>query len=130
MDPKHRTLRSKAMQETYYRLIAQGEFKKGCALCSKEAVQAFKHWKIVKNDFPYDLVAETHDMIVPLRHVDTAGISGEEWGELQTIKQDYINPRYQFTMEATNWNQSIPSHFHLHLILIKPDIVSCKTLSN
>lgn len=119
MDPQKRTLRTKKVQNAYRETMVSGTHDKGCALCDKVALKTFTHWRIVKNDFPYDLIADVHDMIIPLRHTTDVGLSKEEWEELQVIKKAHLNETYQFIMEAMTWTQSIPAHFHLHLVLVK-----------
>lgn len=117
-----RTLRTKQVQQAYTDAVALGVLKQGCVLCKKDALKTFEHWKIVENDFPYDIIAETHHMIVPLRHMISAGLTGEEWGELQKIKKEYITSTYQFMVESTHANQSVPEHFHVHLIVVKENL--------
>lgn len=91
-----------------------------CVLCTKPSLKEFTHWRILKNDFPYDLVAEKHDMIVPKRHVKEDWLTDEEKSELFSIKEDNLIKNYDFTLEA--FGKSIPEHFHLHLIVIKDSI--------
>ncbi len=71
------------------------------------------------NAFPYDRIAKTHDMIVPLRHVDEDHLNDEELKELKIIKDNYLHKEYEFIIEATYKVKSIPAHFHLHLLTIK-----------
>lgn len=111
-------LRTPESQEKYRAYIRAGGLQSECALCSKEAKHRFSHWKIICNDFPYDLIADVHDMIVPIRHVDEGGITEEEWQEYHQIKADFIQ-QYDYLVEATNKNKSIPAHFHIHLIVGK-----------
>jgi diadenosine tetraphosphate (Ap4A) HIT family hydrolase len=110
------TLRTKESDRRYQEAIAAGVLQSGCVLCTKEPISAFKQWKIVNNDFPYDKFAIAHDMIVPLRHASASELTQEEWYELDSIKKTYINERYEWMMESTARAQSIPAHFHLHLI--------------
>jgi len=95
-------------------------FKSGCALCNKPALKAFKYWYITKNDFPYDRIAEKHDMIVPFRHTNETGLTLDETAELLSIKQQYLQD-YDYLIEAAEQRRSIPKHFHLHLIKSKND---------
>lgn len=41
---------------------------------------------MVINKYPYDAVAEQHDLLMPIRHVDEAGLLPEELAELATLK--------------------------------------------
>ncbi len=90
-----------------------------CSICSKPAIQIFKYWKITDNSFPYDLIATTHHMIVPLRHVTETGLSKEEVEEFTSLKEGIVDTDYDYIIEATTKNKSIPAHFHLHLIVGK-----------
>jgi len=91
----------------------------GCALCHKEALRSFKKWKILDNDFPYDLITSEHHMLVPIRHVTELELDSDELKELSEIKTKLFEEHYDFVMEASTKNKSIPSHFHLHLVVIK-----------
>lgn len=91
-----------------------------CAICKGVAVESFTYWKIMANDFPYDKIAQRHDMIVPLRH--TATVTPEEIQELEEIKKSYLDSHYNYIMEATHPTKSIPGHYHLHLVDLKEDI--------
>lgn len=110
------SLRKKETDAKYREARAQGALDGPCVLCSKPALKTFDAWKIVKNDYPYDKIAVEHDMIVPLRHASQSEVTPEEWQELDSIKESYIHPHYEWMLEATNKMKSIPSHFHIHMI--------------
>jgi hypothetical protein len=111
-----RSLRSQETEARYRADIRDGILERGCKLCEKPALKQFAHWKIVINDYPYDSIAEVHDMIVSLRHVREDGLSSEELSEYKRIKEEHLMGTYQYILEATHGSQSIPSHYHLHLI--------------
>ena len=90
-----------------------------CPLCEKESIKKFKYWRIVNNDFPYDMIAKIHHMIIPIRHVTFTVLSEAELKEIEEIKVSFINEDYDYIIEATQKNKSIPNHFHLHLIVAK-----------
>lgn len=71
------------------------------------------------NAFPYDKIATSHDMVVPLRHVPEAELTPEERKELVEIKHEYVNANYEYILEPTHKKKSIPAHFHLHLVVLK-----------
>jgi len=58
-------------------------------------------------------------MLIPNRHVSEGNLTKEESQELQDIKGSYINTEYDWIIEPTHKNKSIPGHFHLHLIVGK-----------
>ncbi len=90
-----------------------------CPLCDESALQLFKYWKIVNNEYPYDLIASVHHMVTPLRHVQEGDLLLEELDELRSLKEGIINSDYDIIMEPTIKGKSIPGHFHLHLIVLK-----------
>jgi len=107
-DAKHRAYRAQTRPED------------PCPLCAeREVIRQFTHWKVLLNEFPYDAIAKTHHMIVPVRHVAEDGVTPEAWQEYQAIKRTFIQ-QYDVTIEAMR--KSIPSHFHIHLI-IKKDVI-------
>lgn len=111
-------LRSKELAEEYIKHRAGGAMNDGCVLCKAESIKTFIHWKVINNKFPYDLIAATHHMLMPIRHVKEADLTDEEKVELISIKDDYVQ-QYDYILEATNKTKSIPQHFHLHLIIVK-----------
>jgi len=113
------TLRTKQTEDSYARWLVEGGLGRGCPLCSNEPLKTFKYWKVIVNDFPYDKVAQRHHMLVPLRHVAEGELTEDEKHELFDLKPTYLNDEYQFIIEATHKTKSIPSHFHLHLIVAK-----------
>lgn len=90
-----------------------------CPLCEKESIQDFTYWKVTENSFPYDKIAQTHHMLLPLRHVCEDDLLPEEAEELKVIKKSFVDTNYDWMIEATHKNKSIPDHFHIHLIVGK-----------
>jgi hypothetical protein len=113
------TLRTPEMKAKYKAYQAEGGLAGACVLCEKPALQTFGQWKIIDNMFPYDRVAKTHHMLVPLRHAAEAGLSDGERAELLDIKRGQAMGPYEYMLEATAQTLSIPQHFHLHLIVTK-----------
>ena len=109
-----RTAEGLAKHEEYKKTISAGD---GCALCAKPAIKSFKYWKITDNTFPYDLIAKEHHMLIPLRHVREDDLNDLELKEMAEIKEKFIHPDYDYIIEATHHEKSIPDHFHLHLIV-------------
>lgn len=107
--------RSEEIFNKYQARKNSGIMKKRCFLCDETPIKSFKYWKIIPNEFPYDLIAETHHMIIPLRHVDEAGLTAEELSEYKEIKAKKLH-EYAYIVETMNDKKSIPEHFHLHLI--------------
>jgi hypothetical protein len=114
------SFRTPEMKKKYEEHLQTGALDKACPLCDKKSIKTFKHWKIIDNKFPYDLIAKIHHMIVPIRHVVENDLNEEELEELRQIKENFfLNPQYDYIIEAATKNKSIPKHFHLHLIVAK-----------
>jgi diadenosine tetraphosphate (Ap4A) HIT family hydrolase len=114
------TLRIAESEERYQKVLRGGVLKQGCPLCSKKPIKLFAYWKIIHNDFPYDKIADIHDMIVPLRHANEQELSDDERTELERIKkEEYLQSGYEYMIESTRKKKSVPAHFHLHLIVAK-----------
>jgi hypothetical protein len=111
------SLRTPEGDRKYVEYRAQAGAADPCALCAAPAISSFTHWKIVENRFPYDRIAAVHHMILPLRHVDETGLAAAELEELSLLKRGELNTGYQFIIEATHRQKSIPGHFHLHLVV-------------
>jgi len=113
------TLRTKEGEKKYLDAIENGILDDGCPLCKKEPIKTFKLWSLVQNDFPYRRIAEIHHMLIPLRHCTEIELNNEELEELRYIKHSYLHEEYELFIEETYKNQSIPGHFHIHLIIVK-----------
>lgn len=90
-----------------------------CPLCDEMPIKLFRHWKIINNEYPYNMIAATHHMITSMRHITEDELTQEESNELQEIKKTFINSDYDLILEPTIKEKSIPDHFHLHLIVLK-----------
>ena len=113
------SLRTPEGQKKYREYLKIEESSNSCPLCDKESIKDFGFWKIVENSFPYDQIAKTHNMLVLKRHVSEKDLNKEEAEELALVKESYINQEYDWLIEATPKNKSVPEHFHLHLIMAK-----------
>jgi len=115
-------LRKRKSHEKYLKLIAKGHLSKGCNLCKdKNTIKKWKHWKIIYALFPYDKIATTHHLLLPIRHTTENKLSNAEKSELLYIKH-HLGKKYEYILEAVDSIKSIPGHFHLHLLKIK-DII-------
>jgi diadenosine tetraphosphate (Ap4A) HIT family hydrolase len=114
--------RSKKTQESYDKLLALRKEEDGCPICKEPSEKDFKYWRIVKNPFPYDLIAKDHVMIMPKRHVMEDDLTEEEKEEYRYLEKNYIYQNYNFIMECSEKKRSIKDHYHLHLINEIPDL--------
>jgi diadenosine tetraphosphate (Ap4A) HIT family hydrolase len=113
--------RSKKTFDKYNKYKEEKGADKQCRFCdemSPEKKYSFKYWKILHNDFPYDLLTKKHDMIVPKRHFKTEDkMTQEERDELIKIKSRVISrwEEYDSMMENFAPARSM-EHYHIHLM--------------
>jgi len=89
----------------------------------KRIIHSYTHWHIITNLFPYDKIAQTHDMLVPKRTFGKMSeCNKDEWDE---SKQLSLNSRQMPTMmqflENFSRNRSVSKHLHLHLLVWKEE---------
>ncbi len=114
-----RTLRTKETDHKYEQYRRERSTSTDCVLCPEPSIIEFKYWRIIENKFPYDLIAETHNMIITKRHTSEDDLNIEEKEEWESLKKEFISDKYQFIVEATKKQKSVPGHFHFHLIVAK-----------
>lgn len=88
-------------------------------------IKEFKYWVIIENEFPYDAVATTSHLISTKREIalDWSLLNKEEWEEFKSIKEEYLKNNYDAIWENFPSGQTIPGHFHLHLVVLKREEV-------
>ncbi len=114
-------MRSKATIEQYDAVRRERGAGGPCPLCSQAPIKEFAHWMVQENAFPYDLVADTHHMLLPKRHVVEGELSEEEWIEYSRIKHTFVAENYDMIMEGTPRQKSVPEHFHVHLVVLREE---------
>jgi diadenosine tetraphosphate (Ap4A) HIT family hydrolase len=115
------TMRSKATIERYEAVRKERGADGPCPLCVQEPIKEFAHWTVQVNAFPYDLVADTHHMLVSKRHIAEEELTEEEWIEFSRIKHTFVAENYDILLEGTPRQKSIPGHFHIHLVVLKEE---------
>jgi diadenosine tetraphosphate (Ap4A) HIT family hydrolase len=86
---------------------------------AERVVAEFDKWVLINNAFPFDKIADTHHLLIPHRvfaHLHEA--NPEELRELEEIKAKLASD-YDFVMENFPRNRSVPTHFHLHFVVLK-----------
>jgi len=87
-----------------------------CYLCTDpNTIEAYAHWRRIPNAYPYDRYFVKSDMLVLKRHSDERGLSNEEREELTTLKET-LSGDYDHLLENLPRQQSIPHHYHIHLV--------------
>jgi diadenosine tetraphosphate (Ap4A) HIT family hydrolase len=115
--------RKKRTLAKYYEYKKTQE-KEVCNFCigeHKNKTHAFAYWKILKNLFPYDYIAEEHDLLIPKRHFRTESeMTHEEWKELVFIKTTILPKHNSFDIILENFeHMRSVEHYHLHLLKFK-----------
>jgi len=111
--------RTTKTQKQYDDYISRGGLDDGCHICEEESLEKFDYWRTINNKFPYDNIADLHEMLVPKRHIDEQGLNREELHELPYLKRGYVSDYYDAIVESTVHSRTIPNHFHIHLINFK-----------
>lgn len=113
------TFRSETIQKQYDKFR---NIPTDTAFDLSKATTTFSHWVIIPNDFPYDLVAQKHDLLVPKRKITSfMEMTDEELRELRNIKE-HLDPHYNCLIENFYEEKSIRDHLHLHLIQWREDL--------
>ncbi len=115
-------LRTAKTRRKYIELIKTGHLDGLCAMCferDKSVVKAFKHWIVIRNRFPYDLIADVNDILVSRRHTTFERLNSHELAEYGEIKTSYIEKNYHIILESLANGRSFPNHFHVNLIVYK-----------
>jgi hypothetical protein len=88
-----------------------------CFLCSHEDV-AYEQWKLVKNAFPYDVIAKpgTHFMLCPRRHIaEPYDLNDEETEERDRIIRYDLSKAFSCIVLNFGNARTHKSHLHDHL---------------
>lgn len=82
-------------------------------------LELFKYWALIPVNYPYDLIADIHHLLVPKRLFQSyREVSVEEREDLMKIK-DKLKDRYDFILENLPSKITISNHYHLHFIKMK-----------
>jgi len=90
-------------------------------LARAQSLREYTHWVIITNDFPYDFVFDTHDLLVPKRPFNyMREANQQEREEYYMIKKELdVQGKYQSIVENFTESRSAPGHFHAHLVVWK-----------
>lgn len=85
-------------------------------------IKEYQYWHMVSNEFPYDRVAEDHDLLIPKRVFATSQeMNDQERDELEQIKHE-LQSQYHCVVENLS-AKSILDHHHIHFIKWKGEDV-------
>lgn len=108
------TFRKTESEERYQR---EKKEKVGCALCSERGKSLGKRWVIMPNEYPYDKFAECHEMIALADHKMSPSLVDIFY--LWAKRKEISDMGYHMIMWNFPIRQSVPGHFHLHIIKLK-----------
>ena len=112
------SLRTDEMHDTYVNTKKDPNFYENA-----ESLLEYEFWRVIQNQFPYDTIATTHDLLIPKRQVvSELHLTSLERVELYQIKSKIIEDQ---AYDMLVWNfphqQSAPSRLHYHLIVVRHD---------
>jgi len=99
-------------EQAYQRAKHQGVIR---PLNEEPVLINYKHWFLIANRFPYDMIYAEHDLLVCKRQVARRDdLSIAELIELNEAINELEN-QYHLIFENTMSRRSIKNHYHLHL---------------
>lgn len=110
-----RTPHTQAQYNAYRRTVTSADTP--CFICLKEDV-VYDQWKLVKNAFPYDVIAKpgTHFMFCPKRHVaEECDLNDAEIEERNRIICYDLAKAFSCMMLNFGPARTHKSHLHYHL---------------
>ena len=109
-----RTPRTQAEYDDYRRLVTPNT---PCFLCEDEDV-SYVTWKLVKNNFPYDVIAKpgTHVLLCSKRHIaEEHELNDEEIEERNRIIRYDLSKAFSCIVLNFDHARTHKSHLHYHL---------------
>jgi hypothetical protein len=109
-----RTPQTQAKYNDYRRTVTAST---PCFLCATEDV-AYDQWKLVKNHFPYDVIAKpgTHFMLCPKRHVaEEEALNAREIAERDSIIRYDLSKAFSCILLNFEHARTHKSHLHYHV---------------
>jgi diadenosine tetraphosphate (Ap4A) HIT family hydrolase len=108
------TLRTEATEARYQADIKAGRTQ---PLSEVKSLAEWKHWRLIPNEYPHDLVCIEHDLLVPKRiFSEPLKMELEEQMELLSILFNDLKNQYDTIKINYPRQQSVLNHWHLHLV--------------
>lgn len=90
-------------------------------------VEEFTHWVLIKNNFPWDKIANEHYLLIPKRMFGLAeDMNSLEKQELEKIKTKFYTT-YDMIIENMRSLRSVAHHYHVHVLILKEETDSAYT---
>ncbi len=81
------------------------------------AIAEWTYWKLIENQFPYDVIAEKHDLVVPKRKfAKKTEMNYDEIEEFAEKVRPYLVEHYDMEIRNYPKAQSVPDHYHIHVL--------------
>ena len=104
---------------TIYREANKDKFQNRCLICEIPIKQRLGLFNIVPNEFPYDAVSTLNDMLVLAVHQPCLTIPLMR--ELEKTKELLAwYGTYDLMLENMPSKKTVPGHWHLHLLRLRP----------
>ena len=112
-----RSEQASAKYKEALKLLQHGD----CFMCDNTPAAKYEHWCLTPSAYPYDLLAKTHLLLYPVRHVaNRTDLTEDEVDELMVILDNIENgDKFDAILENFKKSKSVPGHFHLHLLEYK-----------
>lgn len=109
-----KTLRTDATEQRYQEAKKAGLTQ---PLIDVPALMEWKYWKLIKNDFPHDLIHSDHDLLIPLRVFSSLKeMNLQEATELYHLLSSELANNYDTIKINYPRQQTVLNHFHIHLV--------------
>ena len=84
-------------------------------------VKRWNEWILVRNEFPYNKIAENHCLLVPLRTFsEDEEMSEVERQGLFSIKREFAESKdFDWVLECVKHSRTVPLVYHLHCLKLK-----------
>lgn len=108
------TLRRKKSETAYQKAKSDG---KTHSLTEISSIQEWSYWRLVLNEFPYDMAFKTHHMLLPKREfAERFNLHTSERLEFEQILKNFVYPNYDLWFENTPKRRSDSIIYHIHLV--------------
>lgn len=110
-------LRTQATQDAYDNKPHQDD----CFLCvppEEKVIKEYTHFRIIENQYPYDLICSVHHILAPKRHVPHRYYFTEEERDeyFLILHQLEKSETYDAIIQNFMHRKSVPEHEHVHLV--------------
>ena len=93
---------------------------KSTPLIDEPRIREWQHWALINNSYPYTFAYKIHHLLIPKREVPETELNDEEHQELLLIYQELGREKiYDCRLVNFTKKQSIPHHYHIHLMAYK-----------